>query len=183
MRCRSAWVGLLGAILLATGCSGTKADTPVSPPSPSPDTSAVSSPSATPAVDAQLAVDAYQAMWAAMAEASQTSDWKAPGLSLHASGYALDQIIESLQADQQLGLVSRGRPVTNPSIVSVDPPGEPIVVRLLDCGDDSGWIKVDAKGRPASGGPGGRHRIDAEVRLEGGTWKVVDFRLRAVGTC
>lgn len=181
MRCRSAWAVLFGVVVLAAGCTRADPDAAPTPPSLAPTSSTAVS--AAPVPSAQQAVDAYQAMWRAFGHASETADWKSPELARYASGYALSQLVESLQANEVRGIATRGTFRTQPVVQSADPAESPTAVRVHDCGDDSDTTRVSmADGTPLGGG-GGRHRIEAEIRLEEGMWKVTDFRLRAVGSC
>ncbi|MGD9528509.1 hypothetical protein [Pseudonocardia sp.] len=130
------------------------------------------------------ALAAYDGMWRAFGEASRSANWQSPELPRFATGHALDQLVQGLQADKVLGVVTTGTYTTSPVVVSATPEGAPTVVRIQDCGDDSNTTRVRASnGEVLPGGESGRHRIEAEVRNEAGVWKVADFRLRAAGTC
>lgn len=168
-------------VAVAAGCSssGGPAPAPSSPP-----TTVVSTPPSPSGLAGQEAVLTYQRMWDAFGAAAQTSDWQSTELRRYTSGYALDQLVQSLQADQVQGVVTRGKFTTAPRVVSAQPDTEPTVVRLSDCGDDSSTMRVRAKdGTVLPGGQSGRHQIDAEVRRDHGVWTVTDFRLKDVGTC
>jgi hypothetical protein len=163
----------------ASGCSAstTAPEAATPPPSVPPATQ-------TRATPEQEAIAAYEGMWRAFSVASESANWRSPDLARYASGRALSQLVESLQANEVRGVETRGTFVTRPTVTSADPPGAPTVVRILDCGDDSGTIRVRASDEsPIEGSAGGRHRIQAEVRLVNGAWSVVDFRLQAAGTC
>jgi hypothetical protein len=169
--------GLVLAMLataVVAGCSSGEQNQP-----------APSSPTSTASTTARdSAVEAYQGMWLAFSHASETADWQSPDLARYASGNALAQLTKSLQANQVRGVVTRGTFVTQPSVASADPPNAPTTVRILDCGDDSVTTRVHASnGQTIPGSGGGKHRIDAEVRLLNGSWSVVDFRLRSAGSC
>ena len=124
-------------------------------------------------------------MWRDFAAAGQTSDWQSPTLSEHATGDALLQMSRGLYADHLNGLVTKGAPVDHPSVKSASPPADPTTVLISDCGDSSHWLKYNATtGAVTSGAPGGRQAITAEVKAQaGGTWKVDQFAVEAVGTC
>ena len=163
------------AFTVVAGCSSGEQNQPA--PSPSPTSTSTSN-----ARDS--AVEAYKGMWLAFSRASETADWKSPDLARYASGNALAELTKSLQANQVRGVVTRGTFATHPSVASADPPSAPTLVLILDCGDDSGTTRVRASnGQPIAGSGGGKHRIDAEVRLVNGSWSVVDFRLRSAGSC
>jgi hypothetical protein len=153
------------------------------PDSPGP--SVADPPSASPQqAPEQAAVEAYEGMWRAFSTASESADWQSPELARYASGYALEQLVENLQANEVRGIETRGTFEVNPTVVSAEPPEAPTVVRILDCGDDSGTTRVRSDdGTPIEGGSGGRHRIEAQVRLVDAVWIVEDFRLREAGSC
>ena len=143
-------------------------------------------PASSPAdVARQQAIAAYQGMWRDFADAATTSDWRSPTLAHHATGDALLVLSRTMYADHYNGLVSRGLPVTNPRVASVEPAEAPTTVMISDCGDDSHWLKYRAdNGQLADDTPGGRRAITAEVKLaRDGTWKVTRFAVEAVGTC
>lgn len=149
----------------------------------SPTAVATTSPSPQQAAE-QAALAAYRGMWDAFGKASETADWQSTTLRQYASGYALEQLVKSLQADEVQGIVATGAYKVNPSVVSATPAEAPTAVRLTDCGDDSGATRIRASDRQAlPGEPGGLHRIEADVRQQDGAWKVVDFRLRGPGSC
>jgi hypothetical protein len=122
-------------------------------------------------------------MWEAMASAARTSDWQSPELATYTSNAALQKITQSLHADNQQGLVTRGQPVLSPQVTELVPAGAPTQARVLDCGDDAGWVKYRVDGQRADDVPGGRRRITAIIRLGADGWKVDDFAVQAVGTC
>lgn len=132
-------------------------------------------------VDAVLA--AYRGMWEAMASAGRTSDWRSPELARYARDAALQKITQSLYGDSQNGLVTQGEPRLSPQVTDLVPDGAPTEARVLDCGDDSGWVKYRADGARADDVTGGRRRITAIVGLGADGWKVADFAIQAVGTC
>ncbi|WP_020663128.1 hypothetical protein [Amycolatopsis benzoatilytica] len=168
------------AVAAVAGCSG---PAPV-PPAPAAATSDKAA--GTPAEEAKaLALDAYRAMWQDMADAATTSDWQSPALARHATADALSTISRGLYADHYNGLVTKGAPVTRPTATNAQPAAAPSSVTVLDCGDDSNWLKYRGDtGQPANDGRGGRRRITALVKNTGDrTWKVAAFAVRDVGTC
>lgn len=174
------------ATTLALGLSGCgSADTTV-PPSSS---SSMAAPTSVPVSSAdtakQKAIAAYVGMWQDMADAATTSDWQSPKLAQNATADALSRISRGLYADHYNGLVTKGQPVTNPAVQSADPANNPMTVNIVDCGDDSKWVKYRAdNGQPANDSPGGRRHINAIVKKAvDGSWKVTDFAIQDVGTC
>jgi hypothetical protein len=133
----------------------------------------------------ERAVAAYLGMWSDMAEAAVTSDWQSPKLASNATADALSRISRGLYADHYNGLVTKGKPVNHPTVESVEPAAAPTTVDIVDCGDDSRWLKYRADtGQQADDGPSGRRHIDAKVKKAvDGSWKVADFAIQDVGTC
>lgn len=129
------------------------------------------------------AVAAYRGMWADMAAAGESADHKSPLLARHATGAALTQIVQSLYTQAQKGQVSRGQPVLHPRAGEVDLSTTPAKVLVEDCADSSGWLLYTRDGKKVNDAPGGRRSISADVRGTGTTWRVVDFRVRGVGSC
>jgi len=169
-------------VLLLGACSSTRPSGPPVPPS----TTATTRVSPQPVDEAKVrAVAAYLGMWNDMADAAVTSDWQSPKLALNATADALSRISRGLYADHYNGLVTKGKPVNHPEVESVEPAAAPTTVDIVDCGDDSQWLKYHADtGRQADDGPSGRRHIDAKVKKAvDGSWKVVDFAIQDVGTC
>ena len=182
-------VGVLVAASVLAGCTVGGPTEPISPPA-LPSGSAVPVPE-TPAAESAAdqasreALAAYEAMWRDFVEAGMMSDWQSPALGRHATGIALTNLSRGLYADDYNGLVTRGAPVLDPRVTSVEPPDDPTTVRVADCGDSSNWLKYRAdSGARANDSPGGRRMITAVVeRQSDGSWKVSDYAVRDLGTC
>jgi hypothetical protein len=192
---RLRWVAPLSvAFAVALGVTGCTAD---GPDVPAPDVPApgVTSPGPTPAPSAappspadraaQAALDAYRGMWQDFATAGTNSDWQSPLLGQHATGIALTILSRSLYADSYNGLVTRGEPILNPSVASVEPPDDPTRVIVTDCGDSTNWLKHRKDtDEVVEGNPGGRRLINAIVEKQAdGSWKVNDYGVHEIGTC
>jgi hypothetical protein len=179
---------LAGAVSLAllgfTG-SACSADSPAGPapatPTPTP-VATIASPASTAK---QQAIDAYLGMWRDVAAAATTSDWQSPRLAEHATGDALQVLSRQLYADHYNGLISKGAPSNAPVAKSVDSPYAPKGVLIGDCSDASHWLKYRGDtGQPADDAPGGKHLINAEVKLGvDGTWRVTRFAVEGTGSC
>lgn len=180
-----AWIALSLAVMTPAACTAN----PTEPVNTRPATHAESgtgSSSTSPADAAkEEAVAAYLGMWRSYAKAAETSDWKSPELAKYAAGTALSTLSQGLYSDHFKGLVSRGRPVNHPVVVSAEPPGSPTKVVIADCGDSTNWTKHRAdNGKPADDEPGGPRHIDAIVKKQrDGSWKVSDFGVQEVGSC
>ncbi|QKV80703.1 hypothetical protein [Amycolatopsis sp. Hca4] len=170
------------AVVLLGGCSAAETSRPTVSSSTSAATTVVPRP-----VDLakERATAAYLGMWHDMADAAVTSDWQSPKLAQNATADALSRISRGLYADHFNGLVTKGHPVNHPTVESVEPAAAPTTVNLVDCGDDSQWLKYRADtGQLADDGPAGRRHINAMVKKAvDGSWKVVDFAIQDVGTC
>jgi hypothetical protein len=176
-------VCLVAALALAAaGCTSTDEATP--PPSPSP-TSASPSATLSPRQSAEAqAMDAYNKLWQATAQAGTVPDPDAPALREYATGDALALIVGVMVSYREKGVVTRGVPVTNPRVTSVDPADAPTQVNLLDCGDSTDWAEYDkASGKMIEGSRGGHRRITAEVRWVDGRWKVASYDIGDLGSC
>lgn len=169
------------AVVLLGACSATEPSRPASS-STSTATTVVPRPAD---LAKERATAAYLGMWQDMADAAVTSDWQSPKLAQNATADALSRISRGLYADHFNGLVTKGHPINHPTVESVEPAAAPTTVNLVDCGDDSQWLKYRADtGQPANDGPSGRRHINAMVKKAvDGSWKVVDFAIRDVGTC
>jgi len=168
---------LLGAMACTSNAGGPSAGATTVPP---PATTSESPKEAA----GSLAVEAYKGMLSDFAAAAQTSDWKSPNLARHATGDALSLITRGLFADQQAGLVSKGAPISAPSVSSVEPSGEPTKVTITDCNDSSNWLKYKRSGELANDMPGGRRTITSIViRQPDGAWKVDKLVVQALGSC
>ncbi|MGH3851028.1 MAG: hypothetical protein ACRDRT_15255, partial [Pseudonocardiaceae bacterium] len=147
----------IAALALAACSSGASGSAPAIAHSAAPRLTPTAPPSAASPVDAvrQRAVAAYLGMWHDVAAVSTTSDWRSPRLADNATGDALSVLSRTMYADHYNGLVSRGQPVNNPQVSSMDPPNAPTTVMISDCGDDSNWLKYHAaNGQLADDTPG-----------------------------
>ena len=126
---------------------------------------------------------AYTGMWTAMARAGETSSYRSPELARYAADTALKLLVSGLYSNQQSGVVTKGRPVLSPKVVRLIPPGSPTQADILDCGDDTHWLKYKTNGQLQNDRPGGRRKITAVVKNLSGIWKVTAFQVGDVGTC
>ncbi len=182
------WAAVVAiAALAACGSGDASGRTPATSQfaAPGPTSMAPTLPASPADVARQQAIAAYLGMWRDFADAATTSDWQSPKLAQNATSDALSTLSRGLYADHYNGLVSRGRPVNNPQVSSVDPAESPTKVVISDCGDSTNWAKYRAdNGQSANDGPGGRREINAIVKKAvDGSWKVTDFGVQAVGTC
>jgi hypothetical protein len=186
---RAIWPGVVTVAAVAlTACgAGVSGSAPATTHSAaqSPPSIPHTSPSSPADVARRQAIAAYLGMWRNFADAAATSDWRSPELAQNATGDALSVLSRTMYADHYNGLASRGQPVNNPRVSSVEPADAPTTVMVSDCGDDSHWLKYRAdNGQLADDTPAGRRAITAEVKLaRDGTWKVTRFAVEAVGTC
>lgn len=186
---RRVWIAVCLAFVVSGGCTATD-DTAHPFPDTSSSASSETSTSSSPTVSVvdkakQEALAAYRAMWQDFVTAGKTSDWQSPQLAQHATGIALQNLSRGLYADHQNGVVSKGEPVLQPAVSSVEPTTDPKTVMITDCGDSTNFLKYDKDtDRPVDNEPGGRQLINATVELQAdGSWKVSDFGIHEVGTC
>ncbi|GLY71367.1 hypothetical protein Atai01_79860 [Amycolatopsis taiwanensis] len=177
------------AMMTAAACSsGTASDPSPATTQPTGRASSSAPPSTTLSVvdkAKQAALAAYRGMWQDFVSAGITSDWQSPKLGQYATGIALTNLSRSLYADHYNGLVTKGEPVLNPSVSSVDPPDDPTKIIIADCGDSTHWLKYRAdNGQLADNEPGGHQLINAIVQKQvDGSWKVSDYGVHDVGSC
>jgi hypothetical protein len=123
-------------------------------------------------------------MWADMASAARTADYQSPRLSRHATGDALSQLSQGLYANKQHGIVTKGNPVTNPTVSSVEPDTNRPSVAISDCLDGTHWLNyVAATDELQNDTPGARHSTTATVALINGSWKVTELAIGQDGSC
>jgi hypothetical protein len=175
-RPRRVWIAVGLAFLVPAGCTAT-GDTAHPLPGTTSSTSSEASTSSNPTVSVvdkakQEALTAYRAMWQDFVTAGRTSDWQSPQLAQHATGIALQNLSRGLYADHQNGVVSKGEPVLEPAVSSVEPVTDPEKVVITDCGDSTNFLKYDKDtDRPVDNEPGGRQLINAVVELQAdGSW-------------
>jgi hypothetical protein len=133
-------------------------------------------------VDSQV-LASYTTMWADLVTAARTSDYQSPLLAEHATGGALTLLVQGLARDQLHGIVTLGRTVHFPRLTSLMPPVMPTHALISDCFDDSHWIEYQTSGARARNAPGGRRAATADLVKSGGTWKVSQISVQAVGSC
>lgn len=166
-------------VLLVAGCGS---DEPSTKPTDTP-ASATTPTVVASAAAGRDALAAYRSMWNAFVEAAKTSDPDAPDVRKFASDQALKLIVSSLQTNKQLGKVTKGDLVLNPTVTEVKPAATPTEVAVLDCVDSTNWLEYKASGGLWDNLPGGKHQTTATVTLTDGAWKVSSFTLKESGTC
>ena len=179
-------VSCIALLWAAAGCNG--GDSPGGTPTPSTSTLRAPSASASPYSDAVAAGDkaiaAYRGMWTAYQKAGETADPNFPDLQTYATGDALQTLTSGLASVRDRGLVVKGEVVLNPRVTGVEPIDKPNSIDITDCADTSKSVLQKASGEPYNDTPGGRRLILATVKdTGGGTWKVVSFGVRDVGSC
>ncbi|WP_263247246.1 hypothetical protein [Saccharopolyspora rosea] len=176
---------VIGVVLLAAGCQS-PGPTPTSPQQTDHETPPGAAPAPSPAdVAKSQAIEAYRNMWAAMARAGETSDWRSLELARYATDNALTTITRSLYTDHFNHVVTRGWPRNAPTVTSAEPASDPSTVMLSDCGDSTRWLKYqEGTSTLVDDKPGGRQSIVAEVKRQAdGAWRVTQFAVQGVGSC
>jgi hypothetical protein len=129
------------------------------------------------------ALAAYRSMWADMAVAARTADYRSPLLAHHAAGKALSILVRGLYTDERMGIVVKGKPVTHARAVALTPSANPTKVQIVDCFDDRHWLNYKVTGGLQNKVPGGFHHTTATVVDTDGVWKVTQLRVESSGTC
>ncbi|WP_245778109.1 hypothetical protein [Lentzea xinjiangensis] len=170
-----------GAVVMTSACESvpvTRTTSTHTPPS---------SPSAIALTDTarDKAINAYRQMWRDFAAAGRTSDWQSANLGRHATGTALNKLSQSLYGDNYRGIITKGEPVLNPSVSTMEPAEDPKKIVITDCGDSTNWLKYRKdNGALADDRPGGRQLINSIVEKQAdGSWKVSDYGVHDVGSC
>jgi hypothetical protein len=128
-------------------------------------------------------INDYRTMWADLVTAARTSNYQSKLLPQHATGDALSLLVQGLAKDRELGIVTRGQPVLQPSISSLTPAANPTKASITDCFDNTHWVEYKTNGKLQKNAPGGRRATTAELVRMGSTWKVTELTIRATGTC
>ncbi len=115
--------------------------------------------------------------------ASHTADFKHERLDDHAKGDALALIKYGLQRTQEQGLVATGEPKLDPRITGADPVDQPTSIEVVDCVDDTEWLRHKRGSAPGRDTVGGHSRAEATVVLIKGFWKVSELYTHPAGTC
>jgi hypothetical protein len=171
----------------AAACSGSGASiTHSSATTPVHATSAASptAPPLSPADQARTqALAAYRSMWADMVAVSATGNYRDPRLARHASGQAYSLLYQGVFMLQENGLVTKGTPVLNPLVASLNSAIDPTAVTVQDCFDDTHWLNYRLNGELQDNTPGGHEKTEAIVVSEAGVWKVNRLAIQGSGTC
>jgi hypothetical protein len=195
LRRRAAAAGTVASILAAVAACGSQGGGSVAaiPASSSPTPSApVSATSTAPgasmapgqAAAAKAALAAYQGMISDWVQAALTSNYQDPILSDHMSGSALSQITGHLFIEQTEKVVVRGTPqLLDITYGQMVPASNPTEVLINSCFDAKSWLEYTTDGHLYNDVPGGRHKAQALVTDQGGTWKVDQYASQPVGTC
>jgi hypothetical protein len=128
-------------------------------------------------------LSAYRGMWSDLVTAARTSDYQSALLADHTTGDALTLFVQGLARDQLHDIVTRGEVALHPMVTSLSPATRPTRASVIDCIDDSRWVEYTTKGKRAKNPPGGRRATTAMLMAQGGTWKVDQLKVGAVGSC
>ncbi len=158
--------------LLVTGCGGSDASVDDSVPSTTESTNGEgNATSATSSPEGAAVVAAYEDFWDAYLEAADPMDPAHPVLAEHAVNPQLERLQRSFLARRSSGEVIRGTLDLAPELISV----EGGTARVSDCYADSTGVYDAETGERKDTPSGVRHRITAEVVLDGAVWKVSDI--------
>jgi len=138
---------------------------------------------ASPADPRVAALEAYAGMWHAFVVASHSADYQSQSLAHYAAGSALSELTHGLYANYQKGIVTRGEPSFDPKVTIATPAGGTVQASVTDCADSSHWRNYYKSGKPAGSPSVARERIEAQLQLFGGVWKVTYLVVEKEGTC
>jgi hypothetical protein len=164
--------GLLALALLGASCAGSNevpGNGDAVPTTAAPegvDTTATTVPAEEAAV-----VAAYEDFWEAYLEAADPMDPSHPVLAEHAVNPQLERLQKSFLSRRSSGEVIRGTLDLAPEVVSVNGG----TARLRDCYADSTGVYDVETGERKDTPTGVRHRVTAEMVLDGAVWKVGDI--------
>ncbi|MFC1437999.1 hypothetical protein ABUW04_06980 [Streptacidiphilus sp. N1-10] len=125
-------------------------------------------------------------MWDDLIAVAAISDFKDPRLMQHMLYQPLTDWAQQFADSKRDGVVSAGRPIWSPEVVSVTPAVKPNRVEIADCVDATHWLQVHAaSGKPVDDVPGGRHRSEAAVTFVSVTqsWMVTQQIYGKAGSC
>ncbi len=161
---------VLLALLVACGGSGAS-EGGSAPSTTEPTNGEGNATSTTVPLEEAAVVAAYEDFWDAYLEAADPMDPAHPVLAEHAVKPQLERLQRSFLARRSSGEVIRGTLDLAPEVISVDGG----TARVADCYADSTGV-YDAKTGGRKDTPSGvRHRITAEMVLDGAVWKVSDI--------
>ncbi len=172
------WTHRLGTCLvllalLVAGCGGSDAsegDTAPSVTEPNSGGNGVATSTTSSPEEAAVAA-AYEDFWDAYLEAADPMDPAHPILAEHAVNPQLERLQRSFLARRSSGEVIRGSLDLAPEVISV----EGGTARVADCYADSTGVYDAETGERKDTPSGARHRITAEMVLDGAVWKVSDI--------
>ncbi len=158
--------------LLLAGCGGSDASEGDSVPSTTEPTNGEgNATSTTVPLEEAAVVAAYEDFWDAYLEAADPMDPAHPILAEHAVNPQLERLQRSFLARRSSGEVIRGTLDLAPELISV----EGGTARVADCYADSTGVYDAETGERKDTPSGVRHRITAEMVLDGAVWKVSDI--------
>ena len=177
---------VLTAMVAAVAMAACSPDA-TAPVDPAPTVVTASPTPADPVAAAEEAVvAAYWCMWAAYDQAGRAPQANPDDdrLAQCATDDALDALVRGLTSMRNDGRVIDGEVLLSPEVVELALEDSPMRAQVRDCGDSSDWLTVDAATGEVTDDPRGRQLIVADLQeLGGGTWKVISFGVRDVGSC
>jgi hypothetical protein len=176
----SLWRVLAGSLVLASlaACGGSAAR-----PNRSPSVSPAPTPAVSPGDPRAQALGAYLGMWSAYVAASRTADYQSPLLDRYAAGDALSVLVHGLYENYRDGVVTRGEASFDPKVTITFAGGVPVHASVTDCASSAHWLNYYKSGKPDGGPSHARRRIQAQLELFDGTWKVTYLVVGKEGTC
>ncbi|MFI0772595.1 hypothetical protein ACH4TQ_48230 [Streptomyces sp. NPDC021218] len=177
----------VGVALSVTSCSGgddkapdesKQSSTPATSPAPS-KPSASSDPQA---ADKRDVLTAYRSYWHEQVKAYSKASVKDTDLDKYASADALGRAEGDVLSLQKAGVVTRGKPTSNPEVTRIDMDRQVPQATINDCLDVSKWISVNRKTGKTVPPPKGqlkRYTTTIEAEKWGKQWMMLKVTSKA----
>lgn len=165
-------VAALAGMSLLAGCSSSHGDA-VSPSSSTeastPTTLTTATSTSTTTAPASAVLAAYRAGWAAFEHALADANPEDPALPATMVDPELQQVKGNLLADQQQGMVGRGKFTLHPKVTALSATSATVV----DCAYSTAELVYQSTGKPVPPiTPPENDGVTSTLMLSGGTWKV-----------
>ncbi|WP_230993746.1 hypothetical protein [Streptomyces endocoffeicus] len=177
----------VGVALSVTSCSGDSKESDGSkqlstPTESTPESSKSSAPSDPQAADKRDVLTAYRSYWREQAKAYSKASVKDTDLDKYASADALGRAEGDVLSLQKAGVVTRGKPTSDPEVTRIDMDRQVPQATINDCIDVSKWISVNRKTGKTVPPPRGqlkRYTTTIEAEKWGKQWMMLKVTSKA----
>ncbi|MFD8339274.1 hypothetical protein ACFV42_42625 [Streptomyces solisilvae] len=177
----------VGVALSVTSCSGddNKSDESKqssTPAASTPESSKSSAPSDPQAADKRDILAAYRSYWSEQVKAYSKASVKDTDLDKYASADALGRAEGDVLSLQKAGVVTRGKPTSDPEVTQIDMDRQVPQATINDCIDVSKWISVNRKTGKTVPPPRGqlkRYTTTIEAEKWGKQWMMLKVTSKA----